>query len=103
MMRQTIREYGRLTTRPVVSSLHEAQIPATAFDWLCLLCEREPGLGQLRNQTTLQWKSFVGVLRTPCGLELEIVHKPQLEAATAKDCRELLVRMLSKVLDMPFR
>ena len=103
MIRQTIREYGRLTTRPVASSLHEAQIPATAFDWLCRLCEREPGLGQLRNQTTLQWKSFVGVLRTPCGLELEIVPKTQQEAATAKDCRELLVRILSKVLDIPFR
>lgn len=103
MMRQTIREYGRLTTRPVASSLHEAQIPATAFDWLCRLCEQEPTLGQLRNQTTLQWKSFVGVLRTPCGLELEIVPKTQQEAATAKDCREYLVRMLSKVLDISFQ
>lgn len=104
MMRRTIREYGRLTTRLVAaSSLHEAQISATAFDWLCRLCEREPGLGQLRNQTTLQWKSFVGVLRTPCGLELEILPKTQREAATAADCREQLVRMLAKVLDMPFR
>lgn len=104
MMRQTIREYGRLTTRTVAApSLHEAQIPATAFDWLCRLCERDPKLGQLRNQTTLQWKSFVGVLRTPCGLELEIVPKTQWEAATVTDCRRQLVRMLSKVLDMPFR
>ena len=104
MTQRTIREYGRLTTRPVaVPSLDEAQIPATAFDWLCRLCEREPRLGRLRNRTTLQWKSFVGVLRTPCGLELEILPKTQHETATATDCRTQLVRMLAKVLEVPFR
>lgn len=104
MTRITIREYGCLTTDAVAApSLDWAQVPASAFDWLCRLCAREPRLGSLRDRSTLQWKSFAGVLNTPCGLELEVLPKTQDDMDKAEDCRAQLVRMLARVLDVPFR
>ncbi|WP_301966087.1 McrC family protein [uncultured Desulfovibrio sp.] len=101
MTRLTIREYGFLTTAPVsVPTLNKAQVTSSAFDWLCRFCEREKNAASLRDRQTLQWKSFVGVLRTSCGLELEILPKTQHEAASVEECRAQLVRMLSKVLDV---
>lgn len=100
----TIREYGCLTTAPVsVPTLDRAQITPSAFDWLCRFCEQEKDVASLRDRRTLQWQSFVGVLRTPCGLELEILPKTKYEAASAEECRAQLVRMLSRVLDLKGR
>ena len=97
----TIRECGCLTTAPVpVPTLDRAQVTPSAFDWLCRFCEQEKDVATLRTRQTLQWKSFVGVLRTPCGLELEILPKTHSEIDDAEDCRAQLVRMLSKVLDV---
>ena len=100
----TIREYGYLTTAPVsVSSLDRAQVSPSAFDWLCRFGERQKDALSLRDRETLQWQSFVGVLRTPCGLELEILTKTQSDADDAAACRAQLVRMLSRVLDVTCR
>ena len=100
----TIREYGCLTTAPVsVPTLDRAQVTPSAFDWLCRLCEQEKDVAILRTRQTLQWKSFVGVLRTPCGLELEILPKTHSEVDDAAACRAQLVRMLAKVLDVTCR
>lgn len=100
----TIREYGCLTTAPVpVPTLDRAQVTPSAFDWLCRFCEQEKDVATLRTRQTLQWKSFVGVLRTPCGLELEILPKTYSEVDDAAACRAQLVRMLSKVLDVTCR
>lgn len=101
MTRLTIREYGCLTTAPVpVPTLDKAQITPSAFDWLCRFCEQEKDVASLRDRRTLQWQSYVGVLRTPCGLELEILPKTQHESASVEECRAQLVRMLSKVLEV---
>ena len=100
----TIRECGCLTTAPVpVPTLDRAQVTPSAFDWLCRFCEQEKDVATLRTRQTLQWKSFVGVLRTPCGLELEILPKTHSEIDDAEACRAQLVRMLSKVLDVTCR
>ena len=100
----TIREYGCLTTAPVsVPTPDRMEITPSAFDWLCRLCEQEKDVAILRTRQTLQWKSFVGVLRTPCGLELEILPKTHSEVDDAAACRAQLVRMLAKVLDVTCR
>lgn len=104
MNQYTVREYARLTTDLVESpSLDRVQIPVSAFDWLAELCEKDAMLGELRSRTELQLKSLVGVLTTPCGIQLEMLPKTQHSADKAPESRRQLIRMLAKLIDADCR
>lgn len=104
MKQYTVREYARLTTDAVsLPSLDRVQIPASAFDWLAELCGKDAMLGELRSRTELQLKSLVGVLTTPCGVQLEMLPKTQHDADRASEGRRQLIRMLTKLIDADCR
>lgn len=104
-----VREYARLTTEPVKSTLDQATISPTAFDWLCNLAASFSKNGaSLLHQEDRRWlrlDNFVGVVETPCGTLLEILPKhanAECESA-ASEARELLIKMLVVALDLPVR
>lgn len=106
----TVREHARLTTAPLTAStLDEAQIPPSAFDWLCEQAGRWRSTGarllQVEDRCWLRLDNFVGVLQTPCGLQLEILpkHLDSTDAAAVVQARRLLVRLLTSALDLPPR
>ena len=105
MHQVTVREYARLTTLSVEDSLGEAQISASAFDWL-----RDPtaafnksgiALVQQIDRHTLKLNSFVGVIETDCGTCLEILPKHTERTDCRKESRELLQRMIRTAMDLP--
>jgi len=104
-----VREYARLTTDTVETTLDQATVTPTAFDWLCNLAagftKGGASLLQIENRRWLKLDNFVGVVQTPCGTLLEILpkHTNQVgeEAATAS--RTLLIKMLAVALDLPIR
>ena len=101
MMGLTVREYARLTTEPVgPCSLDTAVIPVSAFEWLSERCAEDARLGVLRGRKELQLKSLVGVLTTPCGLQLEILPKTQREGDDVRKSREQLIRMLTRTMEV---
>ncbi|QAU34914.1 McrC family protein [Janthinobacterium sp. 17J80-10] len=104
-----VREYARLTTDNVASTLDQATITPSAFDWLCNLAA---GFGkggatllQIESRRWLRLDNHVGVVETPCGTLLEILpkHTEQAEEETAARSRALLIRMLEAALDLPVR
>lgn len=103
----TVREYARLTTEDVTASMDFAQIPASAFDWLCRLNESFSRAGaalvQLEGRRCLKLDNYVGVLETPCGTRLEILPK-HIEA---DDCvaqsRALLRKIIQATMNLPTR
>lgn len=106
----TVREHARLTTSALpVNTLDEAQISATAFDWLCDVAARWRASGaqllQVQDRRWLRLDNFVGVLQTPCGLQLEILpkHVDAADAQAVQSARHLLARMLETALDLPPR
>lgn len=103
----TVREYACLTTEPVVPSLDCAQVPPSAFDWLCELqasfSRRGAALLQLDGRRALKLDSYVGVIETPCGTRLEILPKHTTQADCQQSARATLQRMLQTVLDLPAR
>lgn len=104
MKQYTVREYARLTTDFVASpSLDRVQIPPSAFDWLAELCMKDASLGEFRSRTEIQLKSLVGVLTTPCGVQLEMLPKTQHDADMAFESRRQLIRMLTKLIDADSR
>lgn len=100
----TIREYGRLTTAPVVNSLDQAQVPASAFDWLCELSagfhKNGARLLQVEGRHSLKWDSYVGVVETPCGTRLEILPKHTEQGYCATRSREMLRKMIQQALNL---
>lgn len=103
----TVREYARLTTEVVESSLDRAQVSASAFDWLC---ERSASfskagapLVQVEGRHWLKLDSYVGVLETPCGTRLEILPKHVEEGDCVQQSRRLLRRMIQSALELPTR
>ncbi|MBB3103859.1 McrC family protein [Azomonas macrocytogenes] len=103
----SVREYARLTTEAVPSSLDRAHISVTAFDWLCRLNESFSRAGaalvQVEGRRWLKLDNYVGVLETPCGTRLEILPK-HIEADTClAQSRLLLRRMIQAALDLPTR
>lgn len=95
----TVREYARLTTAAVApGNLDCAQIPESAFDWLCELSATFKRNGatllQVEGRRELKWDSYVGVLETPCGTRLEILPKHHEEG----DCRVKSRRLLRKLI-----
>ena len=104
----TVREYARITTDPVAtSSLDEAQIPPSAFDWLCELnatfSKAGAALVQVGGRRWLKLDNFVGVLETPCGTRLEILPKHFEDGDSKAKNRELLCRMIQSALDLKTR
>ncbi|WP_018916491.1 McrC family protein [Vreelandella zhanjiangensis] len=98
----TIREYARLTTETVTSSLDLAQVPSSAFDWLCDVSSnfsrRGAQLLQIEGHRSLIWDSYVGVLETPCGIILEILPKHFEHEDCVQQSRALLRRMIQSAL-----
>jgi 5-methylcytosine-specific restriction enzyme subunit McrC len=100
-----VREYARLTTALVdVPTLDYAQVPESAFEWLCELSASFTRGGaplvQVDGRRALRLDNYVGVLQTPCGTTLEILPKHTDGAGSAAQSRELLGRMLRTVLDL---
>ena len=98
----SVCEYACLTTDPVPENTPSlAHIPRPAFNQLCRLCKQKSDFGHLKNSTTIQLDSWVGVLTTPEGLQLEILPKTQQRRDTIPLCRRRLIRMLRRVTDLP--
>ncbi len=104
-----VREYARITTEKVEPSLYQAQVSATAFDWLCSLQASFSKAGatilQVENRRWLKLDSYVGVLQTPCGTVIEVLPKitEDIGEAAANESRDLLITMLKTALDLPVR
>lgn len=101
----TIREYARLTTEPVpAGSLDWAQVPASAFDWLCELSASFSQAGatllQIEGRRVLKWDSYVGVLETPCGTRLEILPKHVEHGDCVQQSRALLRKLIQAALSL---
>ncbi len=103
----SLREHARLTTEPVPWSLDQAQIPATAFDWLCQLNARFSQAGaslvQVEDRRWLRLDQYVGVLETPCGTRLEILPKHLEAGDDLRQGRQLLQRLIRTALELPAR
>ncbi|MBF7731397.1 McrC family protein [Pseudomonas sp. N040] len=100
----TIREYARLTTEPVESSLDLAQVSVSAFEWLCELSARFNRSGatllQVEGRRSLKWDSYGGVIETPCGTRLEILPKHFEQGDCVKQSRSLLRKMIQAALSL---
>lgn len=100
----TIREYALLTTEAVVPSLDQAQVPASAFDWLCDLSASFNKSGatllQVEGRRSLKWDSYVGVLETPCGTRLEILPKHFEQDGCKVKSRALLRKLIQAALSL---
>ncbi|MDE3735932.1 McrC family protein [Pseudomonas resinovorans] len=100
----TIREYARLTTEAVIPSLDEAQVPPSAFDWLCELSasfnRNGATLLQVEGRRSLKWDSYVGVLETPCGTRLEVLPKHFEQGDCVQKSRKLLRKLIQAALSL---
>ena len=101
----TIREYARLTTAVVApGNLDCAQITESAFEWLCELSasfnRNGAPLLQLEGRRVLKWDSYVGVLETPCGTQLEIVPKHHEQGDCLLKGRRLLRKLIQHALKL---
>jgi 5-methylcytosine-specific restriction enzyme subunit McrC len=111
-----VREYARLTTEPVPTTLSDAQInttvldevqiTSTAFEWLCDFAANSSKSGVslllFKDRRSLKLDNYVGIIETPCGTILEILPKvtghDDLESS-----RNLLKKMLRVALEIPPR
>ncbi|QSX28574.1 McrC family protein [Shewanella cyperi] len=103
-----VREYARLTSSYLAhSTLDEAQVSQTAFDWLCELSSGFSRSGaklmQLENQHWLKLDSFVGVLESPCGQVIEILPKHFDEGDCERQSRDLLKKLIASSLELNCR
>lgn len=103
----TVREYARITTEAVAPSLDCAQVPVSAFDWLCRLNESFSSTGaslvQVESRRWLKLDNYVGVLETPCGTRLEILPKHHEAGDCVAQSRALLRKLIQSSLDLPTR
>jgi 5-methylcytosine-specific restriction enzyme subunit McrC len=97
-----VREYARLTT---VEGYDEAldirTIPKSAFKWLLdqQVVHFNKGLPLIHidGAHAIKLDSFVGVIRTPCGTQIEILPKTTIKTPDEKEInklRNLLVDMI---------
>lgn len=103
-----VREYARLTTAPVAQpTLDQAQIPESAFEWLCKesarLRQSGASLVQLDDRRWLRLDNYVGVIETPCGTRVEILPKCVDGADEVESARRVLRKMLARCLNLPTR
>jgi 5-methylcytosine-specific restriction enzyme subunit McrC len=98
-----VREFARLTLDPTPSSLDEATLPLSAFQWLVEHARGgplAPGLVSLEGPRSLRVLNYVGVLETPCGTRLEILPKHTEANESVEDARRLLVSMVMEALQL---
>lgn len=99
-----IREYARLTTSEVESSLDLAQVSSSAFVWLCELnASFDRGgakLLQVEGRFDLRWDSYVGVVETPCGTRLEILPKHHEQGDCLVKSRQLMRKLIRHALQL---
>lgn len=104
-----VREYARLTTDAVESTLDQATVSTSAFEWLCNLAANFSRSGasllHLENRRWLRLDNYVGILETPCGTLLEILpkHTDESDEQAIEASRQLLTKMLAVALDLPVR
>jgi len=100
----TIREYARLTTEAVESTLDLAQVPQSAFNWLCELSARFKRTGatllKVEGRHSLKWDGYVGVVETPCGTRVEILPKHHEQEGCAQRSRQLLRKLIQVGLSL---
>lgn len=118
MTHLAVREYARLykgTRARLLTPDHtRAELPAEAFDALRALLEVGAGEGPPEHEGILTYgleggrevlgaSSWVGVLETPDGTQLEILPKILDDGTDVVRTRALLVRMLAALPDAPYR
>lgn len=102
----TVFEFARLTTERVESSLSEATVSASAFDWLCNESSRLRGSGaqlvQVDGRRSLKLDNYVGVIETPCGTRIEILpkHLDETDEVAIRSARRLLRKMLAACMNL---
>ena len=111
----TVREYAFISVAYEgcpTSSLDHAYIPEKAFEHLCDLSASFSKHGakvfELAGRRKIKLDQYVGVIETPCGTRIEILPKHvELNGVDDKkviqDERELLQKMLSVSLHLPYR
>jgi 5-methylcytosine-specific restriction enzyme subunit McrC len=102
-----VREFARLTTTPLAAStMDEASVPESAFDWLCRESARLRASGanlvQVEGRRWLRLDNYVGVIQAPCGTRIEVLPKTA-DGEGVPEARRLLRSMLEKCLDLPVR
>jgi 5-methylcytosine-specific restriction enzyme subunit McrC len=94
----TVFEFDKLVLEKAGGNTHD--VPELVFSWLKTQClEKEEGqtawakICQVENQVAVQVLNYVGVVRTPCGFQIEIL--PKIGKKCARDeARGLLIEML---------
>jgi 5-methylcytosine-specific restriction enzyme subunit McrC len=111
----TVREYAFISIAYEgcpKSSLDHAYITESAFEHLCELAASFSKHGvkvfELEGRRKLKLDQYVGVIETPCGTRIEILPKHvELNGVddikVIQDERELLQKMLSVSLHLPYR
>ncbi len=104
----SIREYGILQNDGKPDGLDRQIISSSAFNYLIengtSNSENERELIRVRRKkgkVVLQVVNFVGVLDTPCGTRIEIVPKTSTEETEVEVLRQLLMKMLMTVYNIP--
>lgn len=107
-----VREYARLTTEcvddtSIENTLDRAQVPQSAFDWVCKLNQSFSAAGTplavVEGRTWLRLDKHVGVIETPCGTRIEILPKHHESGDVVQESRNLLQRMIATSFDLPTR
>lgn len=99
----TVKEFARLTTKQVSSSLDCASISASAFDWLLRYGrgnDEEFPFVQIKSPDTISLQNYVGVIETPCGTRVEILPKHVSETSDVTRIRSLLIKMITESLNL---
>lgn len=99
----TIREFARLTTKQVPTSLDRASISATAFDWLLRYGREDDDtvpLVQIAAPDTISVQNYVGVIETPCGTRIEILPKHVSGTLDVTKIRTLLITMITESIGL---
>lgn len=100
----TVREYAKLTTKPIEKdTLDEAHLTSSAFNWLCELyakwSKKSVAFIDIEGTQTLRLNNYVGILETPCGTSIEILPKTYSEKddkeKEIKETRNILWRMIT--------
>ncbi|PQV44931.1 McrC family protein [Paraburkholderia sp. BL21I4N1] len=103
----TVREFARLTTSAVPTTLDQAQVTDADFEWLCEISARmrtQSGAHILHidGRRWLRLDNYVGVLESPGGLRVEILpkHVERIDSQTVRCARVLLRRMLEASMNL---
>lgn len=103
-----VREFARIGIGELRQvSIDEVLVPESTFDWLCLESARLRKSGaplvQMDGRRWLRLDNYVGVIETPCGVQIEILPKHLDSHTQASSGRRLLRKMLSAVWGLSSR